>query len=146
MWEGERIIILAARYTAHANKGRPLGCFFLKRGRRWCHQCALSELRSEGAGGGLGVASSGRLWGPGVNPWLCQGPFLRRLLSHHTFVALRARPKGLALCTSHWDAMLIAFWHSNENRYQQSREPSISAFYKFEEVGRLVFLGKGATL
>lgn len=30
-----------------------------------------------------------RLWGPGVNPRLCRGVCLRRLLSHHTFVALR---------------------------------------------------------
>ncbi len=55
VWEGEHIIILVARYTAHANKGGPLGCFLKKkRGRRWCHQRALSELGSEG-----GVVSSG---------------------------------------------------------------------------------------
>lgn len=50
-----------------------------------------------------------RLWGPAVNPLLCQGAYLRRLLSHHTFVALWARVRGRALRTSQRDATLTDF-------------------------------------
>lgn len=70
----------------------------------------LTELWSEGARGVfLFFQLWSRLWGRVVNLLLCQGAYLRRLLSHHTFVALWAWVRGRALRTSQWDAALTGF-------------------------------------
>lgn len=70
-----------------------------------------------------------RLWGPGVNPWLCQGACLRRLLSHHTFVALWAGEKGHALRTSLPDATLTAFRHHHSITRQRDIHKHLIHFY-----------------
>lgn len=65
-WRREHIIILSVSYTAHANKGRPLGCYFREGGDVDVIIEAYRRWDLIGGGGGVQFPLA-KLWGPGVS-------------------------------------------------------------------------------